>query len=55
MVDDLLDNDSCFVLLQGFDDVSAMVFFFLQGVTRCPSWPKGTLASTSFFALNEKM
>jgi hypothetical protein len=29
-------------------------YFFLQGVTRCPSWPKGTLASTSFFALNEK-
>jgi hypothetical protein len=32
MVDDLLDNNSCFVLLQGFDDVFAMVLvFFARG------------------------
>jgi hypothetical protein len=31
-------------------------YFLLQGVARCPSWPKGTLASTtSFFAPSEKM
>jgi hypothetical protein len=32
MVNDLLDNNGCFVLLQGFDDVSAMgLFSFARG------------------------
>ncbi len=56
MVNDLLDNNSCFVLLQGFVNVFAMgLFSFARGIKVSILAKRYTcINKTSFFALSEK-